>query len=78
MPARSREALGGDPIPALGGYSGIDWLLDEDVASRGIERHGSRIAKVRHYRLRTPARDAFVIVHVTSEGEVGDYDVVGE
>ena len=78
MPARSRETLGGDPSPALGGYSGIDWLLDEDVAGRGIERHGSRIAKVRHYRLRTPARDPFVIVHLTIEGVVGDYDVVAE
>jgi CubicO group peptidase (beta-lactamase class C family) len=78
LPPRSRESLGGPPSPALAGYSGIDWLLDEVVIGRGIERHGSQIAKVRHYRLRAPAGDPFVLVHLTAEGVVADYDVVGE
>jgi CubicO group peptidase (beta-lactamase class C family) len=78
MPATSRETLGGEPSPVLAGFAGIDWLLDEDVTGRGIERHGSRIARVRHYRLRTPASEPFVLVHLTAEGAVADYDVVGE
>lgn len=70
--------LGLDPVRALRGFSGITYLLEEDVRGRGIERHGSAVVTVLHYQLATPAEGRFVLVHLAADGKVADYDVVNE
>lgn len=74
--AGTKSSLGSEPVRALAGYSGITYLLEEDVRGRGIERHGSAIVRVLHYRLNSPARDPFVLVHLSDTGQLADYDVV--
>lgn len=76
LPAGTKAELGVEPVRALRGFSGVTFIVDEDVTGRGIERHGSPIARVLHYRLKTPAEGKFVLVHLTADGMVADYDVV--
>ncbi len=76
LPAGTKAELGVEPVRALRGFSGVTFIVEEDVAGRGIERHGSPIAKVLHYRLKTPAEGKFVLVHLTADGMIADYDVV--
>ena len=52
------------------------YVGDEDVSGRGIRRHGSEVARVRMYRLPAQAGGRYLLVHVTSAGQVTDYDVV--
>ena len=52
------------------------YVGDEDVSGRGIRRHGSEVARVRMYRLPAQAGGRYLLVHVTSAGQVTDYDIV--
>ncbi|MFL5608380.1 MAG: serine hydrolase domain-containing protein [Gemmatimonadaceae bacterium] len=52
------------------------YLGDVDLAERGIRRHGGEVARVRLYRMQTQNGDRYLMVHLTAEGQVTDYDVV--
>jgi CubicO group peptidase (beta-lactamase class C family) len=54
----------------------MTYLGQEDVAGRGIRRHGGEVARVRLYRLQTPTGPRYLLVHLTSDGSVTDYDLV--
>lgn len=56
--------------------SALTYLGETDVAGRGIHRHGHDVARVRCYRTTTPAGERTLLVHLTAEGLVADYDVV--
>jgi hypothetical protein len=62
----------------LKGFSSITYLLQEDVSGRGIERHGGLVTTVLCYRLNDSKAGAFVLVYLTSDGQVTDYDVVND
>jgi CubicO group peptidase (beta-lactamase class C family) len=62
----------------LKGFAGITWLMSEDVSGRGIERHGGTVATVLSYRLNDSKNGAFVLVYLTGDGQVTDYDVVND
>lgn len=61
---------------ALDGLAALTWLGLEDVSGRGIHRHGSDVARVRYYRVTTNAGQRYLLVHVTAEGSITDFDVV--
>jgi len=61
---------------ALDGLGVLTWLGDEDVSGRGIHRHGADVARVRYYRVTTSAGQRYLLVHLTAEGSVTDFDVV--
>jgi len=42
----------------------------------GIRRHGSDVARVRYYRITTTAGQRYLLVHLTADGTVTDFDVV--
>ena len=62
--------------PSLADFAGATYLGEEDVTGRGIRRHGSEVARVRLYRMRTQRGDSYVMVHLTAAGVVADFDVV--
>jgi hypothetical protein len=61
---------------ALGSAATSVYLGAEDVSGRGIRRHGGEVARVRIYRMQTPTGPKYLLVHVTAEGDLTDYDVV--
>jgi hypothetical protein len=69
-----RDFVRGDP--ALADFASATYLGEEDVSGRGIRRHGSEVSRVRLYRMRTKNGERWLMVHVTAEGAVTDYDIV--
>ena len=46
------------------------------MSGRKIERHKGDVSRVLHYRLLNDNGDRFVLVHITAELLVTDYDIV--
>ncbi|HSC28250.1 MAG TPA: serine hydrolase domain-containing protein [Vicinamibacterales bacterium] len=72
----ARTDLSGRPVRDLAGVRRVTYLSAQDVAGRQIERHGSTVARVLFYRLESAAGRRWLMVHVTSDGLITDYDVV--
>jgi CubicO group peptidase (beta-lactamase class C family) len=60
----------------LDGTEALSYVGDEDVAGRGLRRHGGDVARVRYYRFTAGAGQRYLFVHLTAGGLVTDYDVV--
>lgn len=73
LTAGARRELTGPGIPdlRLGAF-----VAEEDVAGRGLVRHEGTVARIRYYRVAGSARS--ILVYLTSDGAVTDYDVVTE
>jgi hypothetical protein len=54
----------------------VTFLSAQDVTGRGIERHGGAVAKVLFYRVETAQGNRGLLVHVTSDNLITDYDLV--
>jgi hypothetical protein len=61
---------------ALDRSGALRYIGEEDVAGRGLHRHGSDVARVRYYGITTEAGERYLLVHLTAEGLVTDFDVV--
>ena len=72
----ARTNLAGRPVRELAGVRGITYLSAQDVAGRRIERHGGAVAKVLFYRMESPQSTRWLLVHVTADNLITDYDVV--
>ena len=76
IPPGTKEDFAGGIGSSLDGLRVLAWLGVEDVSARGIRRHGSEVARVRYYRVTTDAGARSLLVHLTAEGSIADYDVV--
>jgi len=76
--AAGAKADFGGPQTVLAGFDSLTFLRAEPVAGRGIERHHGSVAEVRAYRLNGSTNGRFVLVYLTADGLVTDYDVVNE
>jgi len=72
----AKKDFSGGADPSLGAAASATYLGEEDVAGRGIRRHGGEVARVRLYRMQTAPGQRYLLVHLTSDGAVTDYDVV--
>ena len=54
----------------------VVFLAEQDVAGRKIERHKGEVSRILHYRLVTDKGDRFLLVHMTADGLITDYDIV--
>jgi hypothetical protein len=61
---------------ALDSLGAPTYLGLEEVSGRGIHRHGSDVVRVRYYRVTTSAGQRYLLVHLTAEGSITDFDVV--
>jgi CubicO group peptidase (beta-lactamase class C family) len=60
----------------LASIQSVVFLAEQDVAGRRIERHKGQVSRIIHYRLVSDKIDRGLLVHVTSDGLVTDYDIV--
>ena len=74
--AGAKQDFASGANPALGAVRTATYVGVEDVSGRGIRRHGGEVARVRLYRMQTPAGQRYLFVHLTPDGSVTDYDVV--
>ena len=61
---------------ALRGMRDLSFIAVESVAGRGIERHGSPVSRIAYYSLTTESGKHYLLVHLTADNLVTDYDLV--
>jgi hypothetical protein len=72
----ARADLGNGPVADLADLRSVTFLTDQDVSSRQIERHKGAVSRILHYRLVTAKGDRGLLVHMSADGLVTDYDLV--
>jgi CubicO group peptidase (beta-lactamase class C family) len=73
-----RTDLGRVPHPDLAAVKSVIFLADQDVSGRKIERHKGVVNRIIHYRLITDKPDRCLLVHMTADGLITDYDIVAD
>lgn len=69
-----RDFTGGMREPET--LKSLTFMHSENVAGRGIQRHGSDVSEIITYLLQSNQPDTYILVHLTSEGLVTDCDLV--
>lgn len=64
--------------PALAGIKSLSFVSAQDVQKRGIERHEGKVGRIIYYKLITDKATRHVLVHMTADGLLTDYDVVDD
>jgi beta-lactamase family protein len=72
----ARANLSGRPVRELADIRAVTFLSAQDVTGRRIERHGGAVARVLFYRVETAQGNRWLLVHVTSDNLIADYDLV--
>jgi CubicO group peptidase (beta-lactamase class C family) len=72
----ARTTFAKRPIRDLSGVRAVAYLAEQDVAGRRIERHGGTVARVLFYRMETEQGARWLLIHVTGDNLITDYDVV--
>ena len=54
----------------------LTFIHSENVAGRGIQRHESEVSEIVTYQLKSNQPDTYILVHLTSDGLVTDYDLI--
>jgi hypothetical protein len=72
----ARTDFGNGPATALAGLRSVIFLAEQDVSKRKIERHEGKVSRVLHYRMMTDKADRGLLVHMTPDGLITDYDIV--
>ncbi len=72
----AREDFGDGPTTALAGLRSLRFIAEHDVAARKIERHKDAVSRILYYRLVTDKADRGLLIHLTADGTITDYDIV--
>jgi hypothetical protein len=72
----ARSNLAGAPVREFAGVRAVTFVASQDVTGRRVERHGSAVVKVLFYRLESAQGNRWLLVHVTADNLITDYDVV--
>jgi hypothetical protein len=60
----------------LKGMRDLSFIAVESVSGRGVERHGGQVARIAYYALTTGTGKRYVMVHLTPDNMVTDFDLV--
>lgn len=74
--AGMKKNVGPRGMDELAGIRSLTCPSEQAVASRGIERHDSKIDKVLLYKVVNPGGHGYLMVFLDAAGLVGDYDLV--
>ena len=58
------------------GLRSLSYVTTQEVASSGLERHGTRVARIVYYHVLTDHSPANLLVYLTADGLLTDYDIV--
>jgi CubicO group peptidase (beta-lactamase class C family) len=71
-----RAVVGDGPARDLVGLRSVIFVAEQDVSSRQIVRHKGAVHRILYYRLVTHEGDRGLLVHMTVDGLMTDYDIV--
>ncbi len=66
----------GGTMDDLAGIRSVIFLMEHDVTGLKIERHKGAVSRILHYRLVTDKADRGLLIHLTADGLITDFDVV--
>jgi CubicO group peptidase (beta-lactamase class C family) len=72
----ARRDFSRGPWPAVAGYRGVTFIGAQDVGGRMLERHGHPVERIAYYALVTDRGQRTLLVHVTRDGLITDFDDV--
>jgi hypothetical protein len=72
----ARKDFARGPAPELSGIKSISFIAAEDVAARGISRHGGKVSRVLYYKMLIGDTSRGVLVYLTTDHLVTDQDVL--
>jgi CubicO group peptidase (beta-lactamase class C family) len=75
-PGARADFGGGGTTRDLAGTRPLIFLGERDVAGRLIERHQGEVNRILFYRLVTDKGERGLLVHLTADGLITDYDIV--
>ena len=64
--------------PAVAGYVGVTYISAHSVAGRGLERHGHPVDRIAYYMLFTDGGRRALMVYITKDGLITDFDDVDQ
>jgi CubicO group peptidase (beta-lactamase class C family) len=71
-----RRDYAGTPWAPTRGLKSLAYVGTQSVAGRNIARHGAAVARVMYYRMTMDASTRLLLVHLTADGAITDFDVV--
>ncbi len=72
----ARKDLANDPLLDFAVLQSVSFLGVQDVAERGIERHGEMASRIVYYRFVTNKATRYALIYVTADGLITDQVVV--
>ncbi len=76
LTAGAQRALGRGPWRAADGYRAVTFLGAQDVRGRKLERHGHAVSRIAYYQLATEQGRRVLLVYLTADGLITDFDDV--
>ena len=76
LTAGARRDFTRGPWPAAAGYRGVSYIGTQAVGGRKLERHGHAVERIAYYTLTTDRGQRSLLVHVTKDGLITDFDAV--
>jgi CubicO group peptidase (beta-lactamase class C family) len=74
-PGARRDFAGGIGN-GIKGMRELGFIAAEAVTGRGITRHGGEVARIAYYSFTIDAGKRYLMVHLTAEGMITDFDIV--
>jgi uncharacterized protein YkuJ len=74
-PGARADFAGGFTSP-IGRVQSLSFLGTENVADRQIERHGGQVAAIAYYRVPEDAGGHYVMIYLTADNDVTDFDLI--
>jgi hypothetical protein len=78
LTAGALRDFGSGPLSEVAPIRSLQFLAAHDVAARNIDRHGDKVARIVYYRLGLDKGRRYVLVHLTRDGTVTDFDLVDD
>lgn len=74
----ARKDFGSNAWAPATGLTRLIFVAAQDISARGIERHGSKVARILYYRMTAHGVESRLMVHLTADGLVTDVDTADE
>lgn len=74
----ARKQFGSHPIEKFVGFRSLTYLDAQDASESQIERYGKKVRRILYYKLVTARVSSFLMIYLTDEGDITDFDLVDE
>jgi hypothetical protein len=64
------------PVRGLVNIRSLEYIDSQSVAGRNIQRHRGEVSRISYYKLVTEKKIRYLMVYLTSDGLVTDFDYV--